>query len=52
MPVRAALRKASAEVMAEEAAKDPLFKEALQSLNAYVARVGRWSDLQALPRGN
>ena len=51
-PVLAALRKASAEVMAEEAAKDPLFKEALQSLNAYMARVGRWSELQALPRGN
>jgi TRAP-type mannitol/chloroaromatic compound transport system substrate-binding protein len=51
-PVLDALRKASMEVMAEEAAKDPLFKEALESLNAYVKRIGRWSDLQALPRGN
>lgn len=51
-PVLAALRKASHEVMEEEAAKDPLFKEAYQSLNAYIKRYGRWSDLQALPRAN
>lgn len=44
------LKKASTEVLNEEAAKDPIFKEALDSLNAYVARVGEWNDLQALPR--
>lgn len=48
-PVLAALRKAAAEVMQEEAAKDPLFKEAYQSLTAYQKRVGRWGQLQALP---
>ncbi|MFN3295515.1 TRAP transporter substrate-binding protein [Caldimonas sp.] len=51
-PVLQALRKAATEVMQEEAAKDPVFKEAYQSLTAYVKRVGRWSDLQALPRVN
>ncbi len=47
--VLAALRKASHDVMEEEAAKDALFKEAYQSLNAYAKRFGRWSRLQALP---
>lgn len=51
-PVLAALRKASHEVMQEEAAKDPLFKEAYESLSAYIKRYGRWSELQALPRAN
>ena len=51
-PVLAALRKASQEVMQEEAAKDPLFKEAYQSLSAYIKRYGRWSELQSLPRAN
>ena len=49
-PVLAALQKASTEVMEEEAQKDALFAEAYKSLSAYVKRVGRWSDLQALPR--
>ncbi len=49
-PVLAALQKASIEVMEEEARKDALFAEAYKSLMAYVKRVGRWSDLQALPR--
>ncbi|MGQ9368006.1 TRAP transporter substrate-binding protein [Azospirillum sp. ST 5-10] len=49
-PVLAALRKASDEVLEEEAGKDPLFKEALASMRAYMKRVGRWQDLQALPR--
>lgn len=48
--VLVALRAASQEVMAEEAAKDPIFKEALDSLNAYIERVGEWGELQALPR--
>lgn len=49
-PVLAALHEASTKVMEEEAAKDPLFKEAYESLVAYMKRMGRWSDLQALPR--
>lgn len=49
-PVLTALQKASIEVMDEEAQKDALFAEAYKSLTAYVKRVGRWSDLQALPR--
>jgi TRAP-type mannitol/chloroaromatic compound transport system substrate-binding protein len=36
--------------MDEEAEKDPIFKEAYESLNAYVERVGEWGELQALPR--
>ncbi|MEP4987294.1 MAG: TRAP transporter substrate-binding protein [Paracoccaceae bacterium] len=45
-----AMKGAANEVMQEEAAKDPIFKEAYESLTAYVERVGRWSDLQTLPR--
>ena len=48
--VLAALKKASTEVMEAEAAKDPLFKEAYESLVAYNKRVGRWSLLQAMPQ--
>ncbi|HEV7371089.1 TRAP transporter substrate-binding protein [Arenibaculum sp.] len=48
--VLSAMRQASAEVLQEEAAKDPLFKEAYESIQAYSERVGRWSDLQQLPR--
>lgn len=48
--VLVAMQKAATEVMEEEAAKDPIFKEAYDSLTTYVARVGRWSELQALPR--
>ena len=48
--VLAALAEASGEVLEEEARKDALFAEALQSLNAYIARVGRWNELQTLPR--
>jgi len=50
-PVLAALRKAADEVLEEEAGKDPLFKEALTSIRTYMKRIGRWQDLQALPRG-
>jgi len=48
--VLAALHKASVEVMEEEATKDPLFDEAYKSLTAYIKRVGRWGELQSLPR--
>lgn len=50
--VLSALRKASFEVMEEEAKKDPLFNEAYKSLSAYIKRYGRWNELQALPRAN
>lgn len=48
--VLAALKAASKEVLAEEAAKDPIFAEALASLTAYMDGVGEWARLQALPR--
>jgi TRAP-type mannitol/chloroaromatic compound transport system substrate-binding protein len=48
-PVLAALRKASNEVLQEEAKNDPLFKEALDSLNAYTKLANQWLTLQALP---
>ena len=48
--VLAAMRVAAAEVMQEEAAKDPIFKEAYESLTAYIERTARWAELQALPR--
>ncbi len=49
-PVLDALRNASHEVVSAEAAKDPLFKEAYESLNNYIKKVGRWDTLQTLPR--
>lgn len=45
-----AMQQAAAEVIQEEAAKDPIFKEAYESLTAYIDRTSRWSELQALPR--
>lgn len=45
-----AMRDAANEVMQEEAAKDELFKEAYESLTAYIERTSRWGELQALPR--
>lgn len=48
--VLAALHQASQEVMEEEAEKDPIFKEAYESLTQYIAKVGEWDSLQALPR--
>lgn len=47
-PVLAALRKASAEVLQEEAQNDPIFKEALDSLNAYMKIASDWVELQSL----
>lgn len=48
--VLAAMREAADAVMKEEAERDPIFKEAYESLTAYVARTSRWGELQALPR--
>lgn len=48
--VLADLRVAADTVLDEQAANDPLFAEALQSLRAYMASVGEWSALQTLPR--
>src|SRR5690606_26774660 len=47
-PVLKAMRDTATQVMQDEAAKDPLFKEAYESLTAYMQRVGRWSQLQDL----
>ncbi|WP_370206643.1 TRAP transporter substrate-binding protein [Pararhodobacter marinus] len=44
-----ALRDASDAVLDEQAAQDPIFAEALESLRAYMDSVGEWSTLQALP---
>jgi len=41
-----ALRKATAEVIAEERKKDPIFDEAYASLNAYMEGANRWKELQ------
>ena len=49
--VLAAMRKASQEVLDEEAAKDPYFKEALHSIRAYMKKIDTWNHLQAIPRG-
>ncbi len=43
------LRAATERVLASEAAKDPLYAEALESYNAFVASAGRWNSLQTLP---
>lgn len=47
-PVLAALREASTAVLEEEAAKDPIFKEAYESMIAYRDSARGWSDLQVL----
>lgn len=46
--VLSALHEASEAVLAEEAAKDPIFREALESMKAYQARSQGWNDLQVL----
>lgn len=48
-PVLTALRKATADVLQEEAKNDPIFKEALDSLNGYMKITNQWMTLQALP---
>ncbi|AMY68383.1 TRAP transporter substrate-binding protein [Frigidibacter mobilis] len=47
-PVLQALRQASTDVLEEAAAKDPIFKEAYESMLAYQASSKSWNDLQAL----
>lgn len=48
-PILAALRKASEEVLAEEAAKDALFKKVLESQRAFDATYRPWQALAYLP---
>ncbi len=48
-PVLTALRKASDEVIAEEAKNDALFKEAHDSLSAYSKLANQWITLQTMP---
>ena len=48
-PVLKALQAESAKVLAEEAKADPIFKEALDSLNNYMNTVNQWHNLQKLP---
>ena len=43
--VRDALRKASDEILDEEAAKDPLFKEILDSQRAFLAKAREWTKI-------
>ncbi|MEM5493409.1 TRAP transporter substrate-binding protein [Hoeflea sp. AS16] len=47
--VLAAIRTEAETVLTEEAANDPIFKEAYESLTAYMDRVGEWERLQAIP---
>jgi TRAP-type mannitol/chloroaromatic compound transport system substrate-binding protein len=48
-PVLAAIRTEAEAVLTEEANNDPIFKEAYESLTAYMDRVGEWERLQAIP---
>lgn len=47
-PVMQALKAESAKVLAQEAANDPLFNEAYESLLNYMDSVNQWHDLQKL----
>ncbi|SOE16563.1 TRAP-type mannitol/chloroaromatic compound transport system substrate-binding protein [Hoeflea halophila] len=47
--VLADIRTEAEKVLTEEAANDPIFKEAYESLTAYMDRVGEWERLQAIP---
>lgn len=47
--VLADIRIEAEKVLTEEAANDPIFKEAYESLTAYMERVGEWERLQAIP---
>jgi TRAP-type mannitol/chloroaromatic compound transport system substrate-binding protein len=49
-PVLEKLREVSMEVLEEEAEKDEIFKEAYESLRAYMNSAGDWVRLQSLPR--
>ena len=48
--VLSGIREQADAVLAEEAAADPIFKEAYESLTAYMDRVGEWEALQAIPK--
>lgn len=48
--VLAALREATTAEMEALAGNDPAFREAYESLTAYIERTRRWDELQALPR--
>ncbi|MGF1527932.1 MAG: TRAP transporter substrate-binding protein [Candidatus Competibacterales bacterium] len=48
--VLARLREEAKQVLAEEAEKDPIFKEAYESLVAYMETAGNWVQLQSIPR--
>ena len=45
-----AFAKASKEVMAEESAKDPMFKKVYDSMTAFQNKNRKWHDLGYLPR--
>ena len=45
-----ALREASRTVLEEEAAKDPYFREAYDSIRAFSAKVNRWYEIQEFRR--
>ncbi|MFD2437587.1 TRAP transporter substrate-binding protein [Modicisalibacter luteus] len=49
-PVLDELRRVSKEVLEEEAKKDPIFKEAYESLTSYMETAQDWQDLQELSR--
>lgn len=44
------LRQKTKEVLEEEAAKDPYFREAYDSIQTYLNKVGRWHSLQSFER--
>jgi TRAP-type mannitol/chloroaromatic compound transport system substrate-binding protein len=44
----AAFRKASDEVLAEQAGRDAAFKKVLDSINTFRARVAAWSDIAVM----
>lgn len=48
--VLSAIREQADVVLTEEAEADPIFKEAYESLTAYMDRVGEWEQLQAIPK--
>ena len=49
-PLLDAFAKASKEVLAEESAKDPMFKKVYDSMSAFQAKNREWHDLGYLPR--
>lgn len=49
-PMLDAFNKASKEVLAEESAKDPMFKKVYDSMSAFQNKNRKWHDLGYLPR--